>query len=342
MNKRKLIWAVISFCLAVLSIWAVVHQSKAFRFQGLVSCIAAMNPLWLFGAVVCMLGFIFFEGLAVIRIASALGFDRTVGQGLIYGAADVYVSAITPSASGGQPASAYFMIKDGMNASAVTTTLLLNLIMYSTALLGIGSINLLLFHDLLTPLSLQFRLLFGIGGGVIIFITILFYLLLTHDSLIYHICDGLLRFLEKLRIVTNGETKRKHLMTSLKQYHKCANIIAGDRRLLRQAFLLNVLQRLSQLGVTFFIFAASGRSTALSLKAMAMQCFVAVGSNCVPLPGAMGVADYMMLNGFSHLIGQSEAVTMELLCRGLTFYGCVLTGGILAILGFLMRRRQTC
>ena len=32
-----------------------------------------------------------------------------------------------------------------------------------------------------------------------------------------------------------------------------------------------------------------------------IQCFVAMGSNCVPIPGAMGVADYIMIDGFKQL-----------------------------------------
>ena len=39
----------------------------------------------------------------------------------------------------------------------------------------------------------------------------------------------------------------------------------------------------------------------------------------MPIPGAMGVADYIMIDGFKQLVGRNAA-NMELLCRGIDVY----------------------
>ena len=75
-DKKKIVWAIISFCIAVGSIFLVINQSKTFKAEVLISSMLAMDLKWLILAVVSMLGFIWFEGLAIIRIAKALGVNR--------------------------------------------------------------------------------------------------------------------------------------------------------------------------------------------------------------------------------------------------------------------------
>lgn len=50
-------------------------------------------------AALCTLLYILLEGLALLTICRALGYRRSVGQGVLYSAADIYFSAITPSAT---------------------------------------------------------------------------------------------------------------------------------------------------------------------------------------------------------------------------------------------------
>ena len=74
-------------------------------------------------------------------------------------------------------------------------------------------------------------------------------------------------------------------------------------RLLIEIFFWNIMQRVSQLLVSFMIFMAVGEGVNKAVDVSVIQCFVAMGSNCVPIPGAMGVADYIMIDGFKQLVG---------------------------------------
>ncbi|MDO4622252.1 MAG: lysylphosphatidylglycerol synthase transmembrane domain-containing protein [Eubacteriales bacterium] len=339
-NRKKVIWAVLSFLIAIGSIAMVIGRSKEFRLEDFRASLQSMNRGWVLLAIMSMFGFIWFEGQAILRIAKTLNITKRPGSGLVYGAADVYFSAITPSASGGQPASAYFMIRDGMNGSAVAITLLFNLVFYCVALLSIAALNFCFFGNILSHLSIRFNILYCVGLVILIGLSVLFYLLIQQGKLIYRLGDWLIGVGEKMKLVRDGKKRRRKLLQSMEQYHACAGIIAGDRRVVRDVFFYNVLQRISQLGVSFFLFMAWKKDWLLALKAVAVQCFVAVGSNSIPIPGAMGVADYMMINGFTHLLGESMAVNMELICRGITFYGCVITGGIITIIGYIRRKRE--
>lgn len=340
MRKRKIIWIIISFCIAIASIWMVIQQSENFDLVTLLNHIKGMNKGWLILSLVCMFGFIWIEGITILRIVKTLDPSIQSKSGTTYAAADVYFSAITPSASGGQPASAYFMIRDGMKTSVVTITLLLNLMLYSLALVFIGIVCFIFWGEVLWRVSVKFKILFFIGSGILVGSAILFYLLIRKEQIIDGCANSIITALERWKIIKDGKTRREKIHNSMLQYKRCAVVISQNKKMLLDAFVLNVAQRLSQIVITFNLFMGCGKGLTLSIKATIMQAFVVVGSNSVPIPGAMGVADYMMLNGFTMILGETEATHMELLCRGITFYGCILTGGILTAIGYIRRRRK--
>lgn len=66
-----------------------------------------------------------------------------------------------------------------------------------------------------------------------------------------------------------------------------------------------------------------------------------MGAYSIPIPGAMGVTDYLMLNGFLRLMPMEQAVNLELLSRGVSFYFCILSCGILVIIRYLKIKRSS-
>ena len=107
--KNKLLWTVVFVVLAVMSVVAVTNMSKDFTVENFVSYIKGSSPSLICAAVISMLGFVIFEGLALLAVVKGFGYKQKFIHGLIYSASDIYVSAITPSATGGQAAPAYFM-----------------------------------------------------------------------------------------------------------------------------------------------------------------------------------------------------------------------------------------
>lgn len=340
MDKKKVFWAVLSLLIAFGSIFMVIRQSENFSPDLLIEYISDMDDKWLLLAFVGMFGFILFEGLAIVRILKSIDSKKYSRTGLLYAASDIYFSAVTPSASGGQPASAFFMHKDGMNKNIITITLVFNLMMYNLALFTIGVLAVIFLHGSLLALSIESIVLFAIGSVLLIFLVLGFYMLLKHDRILYFIADKMLIFLERIKIIRKADNKRARLRKSMSGYRDCAEMIANDKKMVLDVFLLSIAQRLSQFSVTFCVFMGMQKGLATSLHAMAMQTFVAISSNSLPIPGGMGVADYVMLDIFKHMALNSEPVHVELMCRGITFYGAVITGGIITCIGYIRVRRE--
>lgn len=339
MDKKKIFWAIASVFIAGLSIWAVISQSRNFSFATLKSFISGADKGWLIASFVCTFGFIWFEGFALVRIARHFGYKTNALDGTVYGGADVYFSAITPSASGGQPASAYFMMKDGIPGYATTVALLINLVMYTLALLTVGIVSIIFKYPMLKNFSGLSRFFIGIGIVVLIFLALVFYMLLRKGKILYGICDAVIGLMEKIHVIRQGDKLREKLKNTMAEYQECSNSITGQTGFLAEIFFWNLMQRMSQLLVSFMIFMSMGEGVKKAVDVSVIQCFVAMGSNCVPIPGAMGVADYIMIDGFKQLVGDNAA-NMELLCRGVTFYGSVLTSALIILIGYMLRRAR--
>lgn len=338
MDRKKIIWAIISLLLAGLTVYAITSQSQEFSVSMLWNFVVEAKKGWLIMAFLSMFGFIFFEGMALVRAMHRLGYRRSVWQGVEYGAADVYFSAITPSATGGQPASAYFMLKDKMPGSAVTASLLINLVMYTAALLFLGACAVVFGFPIFLRFSVVSRAFIGVGCLVLLAFGIMFFMLLKKSELLHRVADWFLHILEKMHMVRRAEKRRKKLERTMQEFGECSEIILGKGHILLELFFWNLMQRLSQLMVSAFLFLASGRSAYDAFRVLFVQCFVALGSNCAPIPGAMGVADYMMLDGLKQMLMRQDVVKMELLCRGVTFYGSVVSGMLIVIIGYIRRK----
>lgn len=338
MDKKKAVWAVAFVFIAGASIWAVMSQSKDFSLDIFFGYINNSNPYWMCAAVISMLGYAVFEGLAIHSITYSLGYNRGIGNNFLYSTADIYFSAITPSATGGQPASAFFMMKDGIPAAVVTVSLLLNLVMYTAAILVIGLVSVIIAPQIFLHFDTLSRILIVVGYILLIFLCVAFMLLLFKGTLLERLCNKLLKVLDRFRIIHNRKKKKKKLEKTMEDFRECAKMIVGQRVMLWKAFIYNLLQRLSQIFVTVFVYMAAYGQTGRIKDIFVTQSFVAIGSNCVPIPGAMGVADYLMLDGFGNIVSKSDATNLELLSRSLSFYVLIIISGVTVLTGYILHR----
>lgn len=339
-KRRKVFLAAVLFVIAAATVFAVISHSRAFSPAAFAAFLRDASPAWLAAAALCVLGFVLFEGAAVVVICRAFGAFPSWRSGLVYSAADVYFSGITPSASGGQPMCAFFMIRDGIPASVTTAALLVNLTLYTLAILLIGILTVVWSPGIFLSFGLLSKVLILVGFALQILLTLLFLLLLTKNTFLHGVCRRTLRFLCRLGLLKKEEEKRRRLDEYMEEYRVCASLMRHRKKEMFAAFLLNFLQRIAILLVPMCVYMASGEDPSFAPRMFATQSYVVLGSNALPLPGAMGVSDYLMLDAYRGFLPQQSAVNLELLSRSLSFYGCVLLCGIVILIKYLIMNRR--
>ncbi len=339
-TRNKWLWTLLFLLIAGVSIWAVTSQMKDFSPREFWSYITAANPLWLIAAVLSMFCFILFEGLALRVLIRSFSYPCTVKSSFAYSAGDIYFSAITPSATGGQPASAYFMIKDGIPGAFTAVILLINLVMYTLSILTIGIVCFLLFPGVLADFNLFSKILILVGIVAQIGLTLLFCILLKKGSIIERVGRWCINLLSRLKLLRNRDRAIAKLEKTVEEYCNAATMLRGHRNALIKAYFCNLIQRASQIAVTVFVFFATGGAPAHAFDIFAIQSCTVIGSNFVPIPGAMGISDYLMLDGYIETLGELGAVNLELLSRSLSFYCCILICGIATVVKLQLLKKK--
>ena len=141
---KKIFWAAFSPLLAMLTVWALLKQNQSVSVRDIANTAAGADKFWFLSAILSSILYIVFEGFALCSILKGAGFRPKLKNGFLYSTADIYFSAITPSATGGQPASAYFMLRDRISGGVTTAVLMLNVMMYTASIVALGIISVIL------------------------------------------------------------------------------------------------------------------------------------------------------------------------------------------------------
>lgn len=331
--KKRALWTIVFIAIAALTIWAITSQNKGFSLTSFREFIRGLNPLWVIAAFLSVILYILFEAIAILTLCRSLGYRRSFKKGISYSSADIYFSAITPSSTGGQPASAYLMMKDGIPGSFVTAILMINLIMYTFSILILGIFAFLFCPNVFMLFALPSRVLILVGIGTQVGLALAFLLLLKKPSILRWIGAKLLWLLGKLHILRHIDKKLLRFNRAIDSYENCVNSLGKRRRALAKALFFNFLQRAALIAVSVFSYLAAGGTIAGLPDFCTAECMAILGYSFIPIPGAMGVADGLLLNIFTALFGDvAYATNLELLSRSISFYLCVILCGVIFLI----------
>ncbi len=345
MFKKKIPWMILFLILMVLSIWIIISKSESYSLELLKETIKNANIGWLIVACSTVFLNIFFEGRALDILISALNrsekHEPIKSHGILYSAADIYFSAITPSASGGQPASAYFMSRDGITMAQSAVVLLSNMLLYTISLAFIGIIGFIssphTFMDFDTPA----KVLIIIGSLFIVCLCVVFVLILKKEHWVKKIVVILVNAGVKLHLIRNKEARMSKIEKSIEQYKTSVTLINTEKSYMIRALIMNILQRLSLIGTTVFVYLAFGGSLSSINEIINIQAMVLIGVYSIPLvPGGIGVADYILINGLDKIPDIPSPANLELVSRGISFYCCIGLSIIIIIIGYFIQRKH--
>ena len=335
--KKKVFWALFSLFLSILTFYALFYNS-GLSLSELWINVKEASPIWLIPAVLCMFGYIFFEGRSLVLILRTLGYPAKKRRGFLYASADIYFSSITPSATGGQPASAYFMHKDGISGVAVTVSLILNLTMYTIAIITLGLLSIIFFPRVFMNFELPCKIMILIGIVMMFLLTVFFIILLKRQSILVAMGNIIIKIMRRMHFKTAAGKFEARLKTIIENYNECVVTLAGKKKLLVKTFLLNLMQRASQILVTVFSYYALHGKLTHGLLVFAIQTYVVMGSNFIPVPGAVGISEFLMYLGYTMLLEEEAAYSLAILGRGISFYTCSIISIITVLFGYIIIR----
>lgn len=335
-NKSTLCGAVFFVLLIAVTFFLIFKNTEP---ENIKSVILHVSPVSIILGLICMIICVACEGECVRIICASLGCKTGIIKSFVYSCNDYYFSAITPSATGGQPAMVYYMAKDGIPISKSCIALLLTLVEYMAVLVLLGIISFFIHMDFLLSNKLII-IMFCIGlvlSSLVIFASLA---AMFAKKTVSRLGVWCIRLLAKIHIIKNKDEKLNAFFNQLEEYKNGAEYIKTHPAVTVKVFIICIIQRIMLFSVTYCVYRGMGLDSVSMVKILALQSILMLTVTTLPLPGAVGAAEGMFLVIFKDTFPHELIMPAMMLTRGINFYFCVLFAGTVTLINHLLMLRK--
>ncbi len=340
-TRKQIINIAFLVLLIGITILVLFLSNDDFNLENIGQFLSGCDPWWIVAALVAMLFSVLFEAFSLHFILRGLGERPKMRSSIVYATSDIYYSAITPSATGGQPASAFYMVKDGIGAGKASFALVFNLIAYTLAIIIIGGVAFALRPEMYGMIDNWFARLLIILGFVLQSLLLVFFVICMFCGKAVLKCGNwIIALLVKVRLVKKPEKWREKLRTEVEKYKDCLHAVKKHPGMSFVNFFCNLGQRLSHVLVACFVcFAAKPQTDFIDL--IVLESFVLVGYNSIPLPGGVGAFEFLYHQIYAISFADAFILSAMMVSRVISFYLRMLLSGMYTLIYHvtMIRRR---
>ena len=336
MNRKNLINAGLVILVFILTMYYV------FAGEDLSLLLDSMIRCWLIPACCFVVFFIWGESFIIWYLLKEYGYIKRKRACFLLSAVGFFFSAITPSAGGGQPMQVYFMNKMKIPISISSIILMVVTITYKLVLV-IVQIGILLFGSRLTQQYL---------GSVIyiVYLGLFLNIIGIGGLLLFVFCPGTVRFLGRgmIRLMNwffqskagrwmTAKTGKRYqklpqrvsekIEAGLDKYHEASWYLKSRLHVLINVQAFTFVQRFALFSVTVFVYLALALKGTGWLDIIFLQSTISLSVDMLPMPGGMGISEYLFEQIFSPIFG-AQLLPGLVLSRGISYYVQLAVSGI--------------
>lgn len=308
--------------------------------SSLVELLLTVRPAYVGLGLGLMLLFVGCEAMCSKLILGRLGHALPYRKCLGYSFAGFYVSSITPSSTGGQPAQIYYMSKDGVPAAHGSLNMMLIAVCYQTTTLCYAVGAFVLLPQARAGLGAGLGLLLLYGGAVMVLLTAGMLSMMFLPGAARRLTGGLVALGVRLRLVRREARVREALARQMEEYRRGADCLRANLNLLPALLGLTLLQLTALYAVPYAVYLGFGLSGAALFEVVGTQAMVSMAVGSLPLPGAVGAAEGGALQAFTLFFGPALVAPAVLVARGISFYSFLLISGAVTLGVHLSVRRR--
>ncbi|MDD5935614.1 MAG: lysylphosphatidylglycerol synthase transmembrane domain-containing protein [Clostridiales bacterium] len=286
------------------------------------------------------IAFVCSESLIIHYLMHTIRQGVSIVRCIIYSFVGFFFSAVTPSATGGQPMQVVWMRRDGISVAVSSFVLMIVTAAYKTVLIIMCAIAAIFEWNFISSYasSIWFLIIIGIICNVSFVLFLVF--ALFRQSWLTDTIGKVIFWLGKHRIIKNREKWLKKAWKSLSKYDKSADYIKQNKPVLVHVFLMTIFQRLCLFAVTYVVYRAFGLHNASAVQIISLQTIIALAVDSLPLPGAMGASESSFLIIFLTVFGEEFVLPGMLLSRGITYYAMIIVSAVITLVSYLLVSRK--
>jgi len=299
-----------------------------------------LKPQFLLFGLALMAGYVGCEALCTYQILGRLGHRVPYRHCLGYSFVGFYVSSITPSATGGQPAQIYYMSRDQIPAAHGALNMMLIAACYQVATLIWGGGIWLFLPAVHAEMDGGLGLLLLYGAGMMVLLTVGMVMVMFLPGPTRHIGEGVLALLARIRILRNPAAAREKLEHQLAEYARGADCVKHNPGLVLRVLALCLVQLGLAFSVPWAVYLAFGLKGHSWIQVAGVQALLTLAVCNIPLPGAVGAAEGSFVKAFVPVFGAGMVTPAMLVSRGISFYSFLFISFAVSIAVHLRTSRE--
>ena len=316
-KKKKVGNALFLAVVFLLTIYSVFHGED---LHAVVKAIENVNLWYLIPAGAAVIFFIWGESIIIHYMFRTLDIRTKKRTCFLYSCVGFFFSAITPSATGGQPAQIYYMHKNKIPIPIATLVLMIVTITYKSVLVFIG-LFVAFFQKGFVHQYLEGILpVFYLGVALNVFCCIFMSFLVFCPNLAKNLLVKGMHLLERIHLMKRKPEREERLEASMKHYGDAAEYFRSHKGVIGNVLAITFVQRFALFFVTWFVYKAFSMSGTSMYDVVMLQSVVSVSVDMLPLPGGMGISENLFLIIFKGVFTTGLLLPGMVLSRGIAYY----------------------
>lgn len=338
MKNKKYIFNVLF--LIVLIAGTAYFLLKDQEISDIVKYIKQCNPFYILLGFLFVMIFVSFESVIIHYLMKTLSCAISFIHCLKYSFIGFFVSAITPSATGGQPAQLYYMNSDGISVAVSSIVLMVVTIAYKAVLLVLAGIMFVFEYGFVMDhiSNIIVILIFGIVVNVFTIGFLLF--IIFKQSFAKRVIGNIILFLGKHRIIKNYSNTLRKVIKSINKYEDSANYLRTHRLVFFNVFTITLFQRLALFAITWAVYKAFGLTGFSAFEIITLQLIISLAVDNLPLPGGMGASEGIFMIFFQEIFTAAYITAGLLLSRFLSYYVIIILGGLVTAFAQFTKKKR--
>lgn len=326
--------------ICVLTLILGVYLVRSGELPRMLDSLWRLDVRWVWAGALCILVYLLLRATTLKYYLWSRKCDIRFHQALIISGIGQFYSAITPSASGGQPLQVLAMHKRGIPISTGTAAVSIKFIAFQLSFMLMGgalwATHMHMVADQLGPVRWLVAL------GYLINATLIVVVLLTMSSkgVVDRLVRWAIRMALRLRLLRDADKAHKKAEDTLEDYRQSLMTLKSRPMDAAWVFLLSLLQVVFYMGVVCCLYHAFQLSGTDNLSLLTLQLLLFITAAFVPLPGAAGAQETGFYLFFRGIIPDASIVTLMVCWRFFTYYMLLILGLLAVIVDGLMLRRK--
>ncbi len=339
MNNKNKNFFNIAFMVVLLAITIYVIF-KDNEVEDIIAVLKEGNPIYVLLGIATILISWACESLIIYITFRSLREKARFIRCLKYTFIGYYYSAITPSASGGQPMQIVYMSRDGYKFTSSSITILLIVIVYKVVLLGLIGFTFLTNGSFAFHYVDEVKWFFILGVSINVICILLYVMIFVSSELLKRIIIKGINFLHKIKIIRHKQRKIDKITELIDDYEEGTKFIIKNPKLLIVTFLITIVQRLLLFSIPYIVYRYFGLNDLSYLEIITLQIILNTAVDNLPVPGGIGVTEIAFKTLYSAVFTAAVFVPSMLLSRFFSFYFMLIVSAIVTLVAHIGTLRK--